>query len=121
MAKSRKDMMKLLGKLLAEYAEFQRRRPDLPQGDLRGLSEKEMEILVTEFPRDRATEEDGAGPRPPRNQGAGPVRFGAGGASAAGAPNCGPAQSPRGVEVRLYPARERKFSILRLSVRPRSR
>jgi hypothetical protein len=27
-------MMKLLGKLLTEYAEFQRRRPYLPQGDL---------------------------------------------------------------------------------------
>jgi hypothetical protein len=33
-------MMELVGSLLAEYAEFQRRRPDLPQGDLRDLSEK---------------------------------------------------------------------------------
>ena len=42
-------MMELVGKLLAEYAEFQRRRPDLPQGDLCDLSEKELEILVTDF------------------------------------------------------------------------
>ena len=34
MAKSRAEMMELVAKLLAEYAEFQRRRPDLPQGDL---------------------------------------------------------------------------------------
>jgi hypothetical protein len=66
MAKSRKEMMKLLGKLLAEYAEFQRRRPDLPQGDLRDLSEKEMEILLTEFQRDRANEEDDTDRTPPR-------------------------------------------------------
>jgi hypothetical protein len=50
----------------AEYAEFQRRRPDLPQGDLRDLSEKEMEILITEFQRDRATEEDDADPESPK-------------------------------------------------------
>jgi hypothetical protein len=63
MAKSRAEMMKLLGKLLAEYAEFQGRRPDLPQGDLRALSEKELEILVAEFQRDRATEEDDTDPK----------------------------------------------------------
>ena len=66
MAKSRAETIKLLGKLLAEYAAFQRSRPDLPQGDLRGLSEKEMETLITEFQRDRATEEDDAGPEPPK-------------------------------------------------------
>jgi hypothetical protein len=58
MAKSRAEMMKLLANLLVEYAEFQRRRPDLPQGDLRDLSEEELELLVTEFQRDRATEAD---------------------------------------------------------------
>jgi hypothetical protein len=62
MAKSRAEMMKLLGQLLAEYAAFQRRRPDLPQGDLLDLSEKEMEILIAEFQRDRAIEEDDTGP-----------------------------------------------------------
>ena len=66
MAKSRAEMMELVGKLLAEYAEFQRRRPDLPQGDLRDLSEEELEILVTEFQRDRATEADDTDPTPPR-------------------------------------------------------
>ncbi len=58
MAKSRKKTMELLANLLAEYAEFQRRRPDLPQGDLRGMSEQELDLLVTEFQRDRATEAD---------------------------------------------------------------
>jgi hypothetical protein len=66
MAKSQAALRELVGKLLAEYAEFQRRRPDLPQGDLRDLSEKELEILVTEFQRDRATEGDEMDPTPPR-------------------------------------------------------
>jgi hypothetical protein len=55
----------LVGKLLAENAEFQHLRPDMPQGDLRGLSEKELEILVTEFERDRATEAGDTDPTPP--------------------------------------------------------
>ena len=58
MAKSRAEMIELVGKLLAKYAEFQRRRPDLPQGDLRDLSEEELDVLVTEFQRDRAAEAD---------------------------------------------------------------
>ena len=66
MAKSRAETMKLLGKLLAEYAAFQRSRSDLPQGDLLDLSEKEMEILITEFQRDRAAEADDTDPTPPR-------------------------------------------------------
>ena len=44
MAKSQAALRDLVGKLLAEYAEFQRRRPDLPQGDLLDLSEEELEI-----------------------------------------------------------------------------
>jgi hypothetical protein len=66
MAKSRAEMMKLVGKLLAEYAEFQHRRPDLPQGDLRDLSEQEMERLIVEFQRDRAANADEPDPTPPR-------------------------------------------------------
>jgi hypothetical protein len=66
MAKSRAEMIELVAKLLAEYAEFQHRRPDLPQGDLRDLSEVELDILVTEFQRDRATEADDTDPTPPR-------------------------------------------------------
>jgi hypothetical protein len=66
MATSREELMELLANLLAEYAEFQHRRPDLPQGDLRGLSEHELELLVAEFQRDRATEADDTDPIPPR-------------------------------------------------------
>jgi hypothetical protein len=66
MAKSRAEMMKLLANLLVEYAAFQGRRPDLPQGDLRNLSEQELDLLVTEFQRDRAAEADEPGPPPPR-------------------------------------------------------
>jgi hypothetical protein len=36
-------------KLVAEYSEFQRRRPDLPQGNLRGLSQDELEKVVAAF------------------------------------------------------------------------
>jgi hypothetical protein len=65
MVKSRAEMMERVGRLLAEYAEFQRNRPDLPQGDLLDLSEEELEILVAEF-RERATEADDTDPTPPR-------------------------------------------------------
>jgi hypothetical protein len=67
MAKSRKKMMELLANLLAEYAAFQRRRPDLPQGDLRDLSEQELDLLVTEFQRDRVAESEDPDPTPPRS------------------------------------------------------
>jgi hypothetical protein len=66
MAKSRAEMMELLANLLVEYAEFQGRRPDLPQGDLRDLSEQELDLLVTEFQRDRAAEADDVDSMPPR-------------------------------------------------------
>jgi hypothetical protein len=66
MAKTRAEMMELVAKLFAEYAEFQRRRPDLPQGDLVNLSEEELEVLVAEFQRDLATEGDDIDPTPPR-------------------------------------------------------
>jgi hypothetical protein len=66
MVKSRAEMLEPAGWLLAEYAAFQRGRPDLPQGDLMDLSEEELEILVAEFQRDRATEADETGPTPPR-------------------------------------------------------
>jgi hypothetical protein len=66
MAKSRAEMMELVGKLLVEYAEFQHRRSDLPQGDLRDLSEQELDLLVTEFQRDGMAEADDIDPTPPR-------------------------------------------------------
>jgi hypothetical protein len=56
MAKSRAEMMEIMEKLLAESAEFQDRRPDVPQGDLRAPTEEELDILVTEFRRDGAIE-----------------------------------------------------------------
>jgi hypothetical protein len=65
MVRSRAEMIERLGRLLAEYAEFQRARPDLPQGDLLDLSEEGLEILVAEFQRDRATEADDTDPTPP--------------------------------------------------------
>ncbi len=67
MAKSGAEMMKLLANLLVEYAAFQARRPDLPQGDLRDLSEQELDLLVTEFQRDGAAEADEPKPTPPRH------------------------------------------------------
>jgi hypothetical protein len=65
MVKSRAEMMELVEKLVTEYTEFQRRRPDLPQGDLRDLSEQELDILVAEFQRNRATEAEDTDPTPP--------------------------------------------------------
>jgi hypothetical protein len=65
MVKSQAEMMERVGRLLAEYAEFQRARPDLPQGDLLDLSEEELEILVAEFST-RATGGDDIDPTPPR-------------------------------------------------------
>jgi hypothetical protein len=66
MVKSRAEMMELVGKLLAEYVEFQRARPDLPQGDLRGLSEEELEIFIAEFQRNRTAEADDTDPTSPK-------------------------------------------------------
>jgi hypothetical protein len=58
MPNSKAEMMELVEKLLAEYIEFQGRRPDLPQGDLRRLSQDELETLVTAFQLDKAAEAD---------------------------------------------------------------
>jgi hypothetical protein len=66
MVKSRVEMMERMGRLLAEYADFQRGRLDLPQGDLLDLSEEELEILVAEFQRDRASGGDDSDPTPLR-------------------------------------------------------
>jgi hypothetical protein len=66
MAKSRAEMMELVAKLFTEYAEFQRRRPDLPQGDLVNLSEDDLEILVAAFRHDRVTDAEETDPTPPK-------------------------------------------------------
>jgi len=49
MPRTRAQMMELVRNLIAQYSEFQRRRPDPPQGDLRNLSQSELEELVTAF------------------------------------------------------------------------
>jgi hypothetical protein len=45
----RMERMELVRKLAAEYSEFQRRRPDVPQGNLWGLSQDDLEKLVAAF------------------------------------------------------------------------
>jgi hypothetical protein len=49
MRKTRAEMLESVRKLVAEYSEFQRRRPDLPQGNLWGLSQDELEMVVAAF------------------------------------------------------------------------
>jgi hypothetical protein len=58
--------MELVGKLLPEYAESQRSRPEVPQGELVTLSQEELETLVAEFQRDRAADPDEIDPTPRR-------------------------------------------------------
>jgi hypothetical protein len=41
--------LELVRKLVAEYSELQRRRLDLPQGNLWGLSQDELEKVVAAF------------------------------------------------------------------------
>jgi len=67
-------MMDSLRNLIAQYFEFQPRRPDLPQGDLQNLSESELEELVTAFQLDAATEAGMA----IRNDQIGPTEIGVG-------------------------------------------
>ena len=56
MPKSQAELIELMRELFAKYSEFQRHRPDLPQGNLWGLSQDELETLVTAFQLDRAAE-----------------------------------------------------------------
>jgi hypothetical protein len=42
-------MLRMLEELIDEYLNFQRRRPDLPQGSLCDLSQDELELLVASF------------------------------------------------------------------------
>jgi hypothetical protein len=53
MRKTRAEMLESVRKLVAEYSEFQRRRPDLPQGNLWGLSQDELEKVVAAFQLER--------------------------------------------------------------------
>src|SRR5271170_7021195 len=53
-------MLHALGKLIDEYSAFQRSRPDLPQGNLSGLSQDELEQLVTAFQLHKSQQADEA-------------------------------------------------------------
>jgi hypothetical protein len=43
------EMLEMLEKLIDEYGDFQRSRPDLPQGSFSDLSQDELELLVAAF------------------------------------------------------------------------
>jgi hypothetical protein len=67
MPKSRDEMLHVLEKLIDEYSAFQRSRPDLPQGNLWGLSQDELEQIVTAFQLHKSQQADEAQrERPPR-------------------------------------------------------
>jgi hypothetical protein len=53
MRKTQTEMLESVRKLIAEYSEFQRRRPDLPQGNLWGLSHDELEEVVAAYQLER--------------------------------------------------------------------
>jgi hypothetical protein len=58
MRKTRAEMLESVRKLVAEYSEFQRRRPDLPPGNLWGLSQDELEKVVAAFQLVRHSDAD---------------------------------------------------------------
>jgi hypothetical protein len=68
MSKSRAEMLQTIVRLVKEYSAFQRSRPDLPQGNLRGLSQDELEQLVAAFQLHKSQQADEA-------QQAGPTRL----------------------------------------------
>jgi hypothetical protein len=51
------EALERLVELIGEYSAFQHRRPDLPQGSLRDLSQDELELLVAAFQLDKAEQE----------------------------------------------------------------
>jgi hypothetical protein len=58
MRKTRAEMVESVRKLVAEYSEFQHGRPDLPQGNLWGLSRDELEKVVAAFQLERLSDPD---------------------------------------------------------------
>jgi hypothetical protein len=60
MSKSRAEMFQAIVGLIEEYSAFQRSRPDLPQGNLWGLSQDELEQLVTAFQLHKSRQADEA-------------------------------------------------------------
>jgi hypothetical protein len=65
MPKTRAEMMEMVRNLVAEYCEFQRRQPDVPQDNLWGLSQDELERLVTAFQFERESDTSVSDPAPP--------------------------------------------------------
>jgi hypothetical protein len=53
-------MLHAIVKLIEGYSVFQRSRPDLPQGNLRGLSQDELEQLVAAFQLHKSRQADEA-------------------------------------------------------------
>ena len=58
-------MLRVLEKLIDQYSAFQRSRPDLPQGNLWGLSQDELEQLVAAFQLHKSQQADEAQREPP--------------------------------------------------------
>jgi hypothetical protein len=58
------ERTELVRKLAVEYSEFQRRRPDVPQGNLWGLSQDDLEKLVAAFQLESDADTMSDAPRP---------------------------------------------------------
>jgi hypothetical protein len=64
LTKSQTEMLEMLAELIDEYSDFQRSRPDLPQGSLCDLSQDELELLVAAFQLHKSEQDKGQTARP---------------------------------------------------------
>jgi hypothetical protein len=64
MTKSQTEMLEMLADLIDEYSDFQRSRPDLPQGRLRDLSQDELELLLAAFQLHKSEQDERQAARP---------------------------------------------------------
>jgi hypothetical protein len=64
MTKSQTECLEMLAELIDEYSDFQRSRPDLPQGTLCDLSQDELELLVAAFQLHKSEQDEGQAARP---------------------------------------------------------
>ena len=64
MTKCQTEMLEMLAQLIDEYSDFQRSRPDLPQGNLCDLSQDELELLVAAFQLHKSEQDEGQAARP---------------------------------------------------------
>jgi hypothetical protein len=62
MTKSQTEMLEMRAD--REYSDFQRSRPDLPQGSLCDLSQDELELLVAAFQLHKSEQDKGQTARP---------------------------------------------------------